>query len=200
MTHAYMNDGHDGHGNATPRCHALWSFQEFVHAHTRLLPCHTPCTTCKRCDGHATCVRTGGRFACSRALRARASCMRRGPVPLHPPARRRGVPSLQAAPAAPCGVWALHARAHEVDVRGFPAHRGCCREVDVGKTLSETEWIGMCRREVRGGGDHDHLRLHAGRAATRTPPGLTACQDAAVVPSCPIHGLQHAACFIHPWT
>jgi geranylgeranyl reductase len=26
------------------------------------------------------------------------------------------------------------------------------REVDVGKTLSDTEWIGMCRREVREGG------------------------------------------------
>lgn len=24
------------------------------------------------------------------------------------------------------------------------------REVDVGKTLNEKEWIGMCRREVRG--------------------------------------------------
>ncbi len=24
----------------------------------------------------------------------------------------------------------------------------CCREVDVGRTLSETEYIGMCRREV----------------------------------------------------
>ena len=26
------------------------------------------------------------------------------------------------------------------------------REVDVGKTLNEKEWIGMCRREVRGAG------------------------------------------------
>jgi geranylgeranyl reductase len=42
------------------------------------------------------------------------------------------------------------------------------REVDVGKTLSETEWIGMCRREVF----DDYLRKRAQKNGAKLLNGL----------------------------
>ena len=42
------------------------------------------------------------------------------------------------------------------------------REVDVGKTLSETEYIGMCRREVLDG----YLRNRAKQNGARVANGL----------------------------
>lgn len=42
------------------------------------------------------------------------------------------------------------------------------REVDVGKTLSETEWIGMCRREVF----DDYLRKRAEKLGANVVNGL----------------------------
>ena len=42
------------------------------------------------------------------------------------------------------------------------------REVDVGKTLSETEWIGMCRREVF----DDYLRNRAQKLGANIVNGL----------------------------
>lgn len=55
------------------------------------------------------------------------------PTPPHPahPTSPHPTPSTPPHPTAP-----------------NPTHDLTCREVDVGKTLSETEWIGMCRREV----------------------------------------------------
>ena len=43
------------------------------------------------------------------------------------------------------------------------------REVDVGKTLGEHEYIGMCRREVL----DDYLRKRAGEKGTTVINGLT---------------------------
>jgi geranylgeranyl reductase len=53
------------------------------------------------------------------------------------------------------------------------------REVDVGKTLSEREWIGMCRREVF----DDFLRKRAAKngakvCRTRLPFGSGAAEHA----------------------
>lgn len=43
------------------------------------------------------------------------------------------------------------------------------REVDVGKTLNDTEWIGMCRREVRREMKTDGAILQGFLLTTTTP-------------------------------
>lgn len=54
------------------------------------------------------------------------------------------------------------------------------REVDVGKTLSETEYIGMCRREVM----DDYLRKRASKFGADVINGLYLKMEQVLIRSC----------------